>query len=65
MVAHEVIRNTREHVTSEAITRIAIDDVAPIVFMLLATTALPSGKLRQIEAERGVDHDIADHRRCT
>ena len=34
MVAHEVIGNTPEHVTSEAITRIAIDGVAPIVFII-------------------------------
>jgi len=34
LVAHEVIGNSREYVTSEAITRIAIDGVAPIVLII-------------------------------
>jgi hypothetical protein len=34
MVAHEVIANSREYVTSEAITRIATDGVALIVFII-------------------------------
>ena len=34
MVAHEVIGNRREYVTSKAITRIAIDGVPPIAFII-------------------------------
>ena len=34
MFAHDVIGNTGERVTSEASTRIAIDGMAPIVFII-------------------------------